>query len=186
MVKIADRLLLLIYSFIIFVLSGTMLFIAWDWVPLTESSRTLASIYHEPEVAYAVIGVSILLLLISVRFLYVSVRRSHSQAPSIDQRTEFGDIRISMDTVENLALKAAGRTRGVKDLRARVRVSQAGLEIVIRTVVDGETSIPELTEEMQGAVKSYIEEITGIPVAQVSVFVANIVATSPTFKSRVE
>jgi uncharacterized alkaline shock family protein YloU len=83
-------------------------------------------------------------------------------------------------------LKAAGRTKGAKDLRARVRVNQSGLEITIRTIVDGESSIPELTEEMQSTVKSYIEDITGIPVASVTVFVANIVQSAPTFKSRVE
>jgi uncharacterized alkaline shock family protein YloU len=125
-------------------------------------------------------------LLISLRFFYISVRRGRTQSPSIDQRTDFGDIRISLDTVENLALKAAYRTRGVKDLKARVRVSQAGLEIVVRTIVDGETSIPEMTEDMQRAVKAHVEEITGIPVAFVSVFVANIVQSSPSFKSRVE
>jgi uncharacterized alkaline shock family protein YloU len=52
--------------------------------------------------------------------------------------------------------------------------------------VDGDHSIPELTEEMQSGVKRYVEDITGIPVASVTVFVANIVQTSPTFKSRVE
>ncbi|MNN79526.1 hypothetical protein D3C81_1961790 [compost metagenome] len=53
-------------------------------------------------------------------------------------------------------------------------------------MVDGESSIPALTEEMQSAVKQHIEEITGIPVASVSVFIANIVQSAPTFKSRVE
>jgi uncharacterized alkaline shock family protein YloU len=52
--------------------------------------------------------------------------------------------------------------------------------------VDGEASIPAITEEMQSAVKSHVEEITGIPVASVSVFVANVSQTTPTFKSRVE
>lgn len=186
MVKVADRLLLFVYSILIFIAAAVALFVACSWIPISESARALTNVYYEKGPAYTTIAASIVLLLISARFLYISVRRGRSQAPSIDQRTEFGDIRISMETVENLALKAAGRSRGVKDLRARVRVNQAGLEIIIRTIVDGETSIPELTEEMQSTVKSYIEEITGIPVAQVSVFVANIAASSPTFKSRVE
>lgn len=85
-----------------------------------------------------------------------------------------------------MSLKAASRSRGVRDLRARVKVNQAGLEIVIRAIVDGETPIPALTEEMQANVKRHIEDITGIPVAFVSVFIANIQQSSPTFKSRVE
>ncbi|NEW06211.1 alkaline shock response membrane anchor protein AmaP [Paenibacillus sp. SYP-B3998] len=184
--KIVDRLLLLLYSLIVFVASIIVLCTASGWIPKAQAELTLSHFYVDKNYAYPGICISLIVLLISIRFLFISLRRSRAQSPSIDQRTDFGDIRISMETVENLSLKAAGRSKGVKDLRARVKVNQSGLEITIRTVVDGETSIPELTEEMQSAVKSYIEEITGIPVANVTVFVANIVQSAPTFKSRVE
>lgn len=184
--KIIDRLLLFLYSLVILLVSVTALFAACSWIPKAKADQFASSIYYEKSVAYPAIIICIILALISIRFLYISLRRGRAQTPSIDQRTEFGDIRISIETVENLSLKAASRTRGVKDLRARVRVNQSGLEITIRTFVDGEGSIPELTEDMQNNVKRYIEEVTGIPVAAVTVFVANIVQTAPTFKSRVE
>ncbi|TXK83425.1 alkaline shock response membrane anchor protein AmaP [Paenibacillus sp. N3.4] len=184
--KIVDRLLLLLYSLIIFVASIFALFTASSWIPKDKAEQVLTNFYFEKSYAYTAIALSLVVLLISVRFLVLTLRPGRSQAPSIDQRTDFGDIRISIETVENLSLKAAGRTKGAKDLRSRVRVNQSGLEITIRTIVDGETSIPELTEEMQSTVKTYIEEITGIPVASVTVFVANIVQSAPTFKSRVE
>jgi uncharacterized alkaline shock family protein YloU len=185
-VRLIDKLLLFIYSLVVFIMSCVVLSAAWSWIPITSFKDAVDKVYVDKVSAYTTITFAIIILLISIRFLYISLRRGRAQAPSIDQRTEFGDIRISIETVENLTLKAAGRTRGVKDLRARVKVNQSGLEIVIRTVVDGESSIPELTEDMQSGVKSYIEDITGIPVASVTVFVANIVQTSPTFKSRVE
>jgi len=134
----------------------------------------------------SVIGVAIIVLLVSFRFLIISIRRDGNSAPSINQRTEHGDIRISVETVENLALKAASRTRGVKDLRARVRVSEAGLGILIRAFVDGDGSIPAMSEEMQRTVSQQIEDATGIPVAEVSVFIANVTQAPTTFKSRVE
>lgn len=186
MVKIVDRLLLLLYSLLILISSLAALFVTSNWIQMSDTSKAIDSLYHDKGPAYTTITVSIIVLLISIRFIYISVRRGRSQLPSIDQRTDFGDIRISIETVENLSLKAAGRTRGVKDLKARVKVNQSGLEIMIRTVVDGENSIPEITEEMQSTVKGYIEDITGIPVASVTVFVANIVQSSPTFRSRVE
>jgi uncharacterized alkaline shock family protein YloU len=65
-------------------------------------------------------------------------------------------------------------------------VTNAGLDIELRTVVDGEGSIPVLTEEIQSAVKMHLEEITGIPVSGVSVYVANVAYNANTFKSRVE
>ncbi|MNJ66244.1 hypothetical protein D3C77_623040 [compost metagenome] len=52
-------------------------------------------------------------------------------------------------------------------------------------MVDGETSILTLTEEVQKQVHDYVEEITGIPVSNVSVYIANLVQ-STVIKSRVE
>lgn len=186
MAKIIDRLLLFILSLAIIVAACVMLAAAFDWIPQEETRQFVQKVYTETNPAIAFITSCAIVLLISIRFFYISVRTTQAQAPSIDQRNEWGDIRISIDTVENLALKAAGRTRGVKDLRARVRVNSSGIEILIRSVVDGESSIPALTEEMQASVKQHVEEITGIPVATVSVFIANVAQSTPTFKSRVE
>lgn len=186
MVKILDRLLLFVFTLITLIASAVLLVATFAWIPEQQAAAAVRQLYHDLPTAYTSIVFGFVVLLISIRFLYVTLRRGRAQAPSIDQRTDFGDIRISLDTVENLSLKAASRSRGVKDVKSRVRVNPSGIEIVIRALVDGETSIPELTEDMQRSVKDLVEEITGIPVDSVTVFIANIVQSAPTFKSRVE
>lgn len=186
MAKIVDRLFLFIYALAVLIAGCYALAVAFHWISYETAAAFLKDVYSDPFTSYVWIGGFVVALLISIRFLYISVRRGRGQVPSIDQRTDYGDIRISLETVENLSLKAAGRVRGIKDLKSRVKVSNAGLEIIIRTLVDGESPIPAMTEEIQNSVKSHIEQITGIPVATVSVFVANIAQSPVTFKSRVE
>lgn len=187
MAKIIDRFLLFLFSLAGIVATVFALLAAFGLISYDQTRQFAENVYYSMNTAVVFIIASIVVLLIAVRMLLISVRTgSGGRTMSIDQRTEFGDIRISTETVENLALKAAGRSRGIRDLKARVRVNNAGLDIEIRTVVDGETSIPVLTEEVQSAVKDHVEEITGIPVAEVSVYVANIVHNTQTFKSRVE
>jgi uncharacterized alkaline shock family protein YloU len=186
LVKIVDRLLLFIYSLIVGIISVVALCIVSRWITEKQVSAWIHDLYNSlPWFVAVLIAVCAVVLLISLRFLYLSLRRGNASAPSIDQRTDFGDIRISLETVENLALKAATRQRGVKDLRARIRIAESGIDIMLRAVVDGESSIPVLTEEIQKAVKEHIEEITGIPVSSVTVFVANVIQNQ-SFKSRVE
>lgn len=187
MIRVMDKLLLFLLSIIVGALSVIAVSIGMNWIPEEWSTEVIHDLYsgNAEWLQWTVTGISVVLFLIALRFFYVSLRRSNSSAPSIDQRTEFGDIRISIETVENLALKAAGRQRGVKDLRARIRISEAGIDISLRAIADGESSIPVLTEDIQRAVKTHVEEITGIPVANVAVFVANIIQ-STNFKSRVE
>ncbi|WP_342561977.1 alkaline shock response membrane anchor protein AmaP [Paenibacillus sp. FSL R7-0345] len=179
MAKILDRLLLFIYSLSIGILSVIAILLLSGAIPDT------VEIQDGPAAYIAAIAVAVVLFLLSIRFFYISLRRDRASQPSVDQRTEYGDIQISMETIENLSLKAAGKVKGIRDLKSRIRVSQAGLEIMIRAVVDGEHSLPLLTNEVQRQVHDFVQETTGIPVADVSVYIANL-TQSPSFKSRVE
>lgn len=182
-----DRLLMFLYSLIIGAAAVVAVVLAaggFNVVWLKEVVDDITGGYR-PAQAAVIVG-AVVLFLISLRFFVVSFGRGRGVAPSINQRTEHGDIQISVETVENLALKAASRSRGVKDLRARVRVGEAGLHITIRAFVDGESAIPTLSEDMQRTISEQIEETTGIPVADVSIFIANLTQAPTTFKSRVE
>nr|WP_280521220.1 alkaline shock response membrane anchor protein AmaP [Paenibacillus mangrovi] len=174
-----DRLLLFIYSLSIGIISVFAILRLSGLVPGLEINMDQTTL----TVTYVVVAA--VLLLLSFRFFYISIRRERVDIPSIDQRTEYGDIQISVETIENLCLKAASRIRGAKDLKARIRVREAGLEIMIRTVVEGDVSIPTMTTEIQKQVHDYLQETTGIPVSNVAVYIAN-VGQSTTIKSRVE
>lgn len=179
MAKILDRLLLFVYSLSIGILSVIAILLLTNIVPfsLTESDEDMLMVVS--------ISVAAVLFLLSIRFFYISVRRDRHSLPSIDQRTEYGDIQISIETIENLSFKAASRVKGIREVKTRIRITEAGLEIVVRAMVDGETSILTLTEEVQKQVHDYVEEITGIPVFNVSVYIANLVQ-STVIRNRVE
>lgn len=179
MAKILDRLLLFIYSLSIGVICVFAILLMSGLVPSPGELLDAATLQ------ITIIVVAVVLFLLSIRFFYIAIHRDRSQVPSIDQRTEYGDIQISVETIENLCLKAASRVKGVKDLKARIHVSEAGLEIMIRAVVDGDASIPNMTSDVQKQVHDYLQETTGIPVANVAVYIAN-VAQSSAIKSRVE
>jgi len=52
-------------------------------------------------------------------------------------------------------------------------------------VADGESPLPDISGDLQRVIKTQVEEITGIPVSKVSVYIANI-APAKTMRSRVE
>ncbi|MFB5268368.1 alkaline shock response membrane anchor protein AmaP [Paenibacillus enshidis] len=179
MTKIVDRLLLFIYSLSIGIASVIAILLLSGVLPPQLDNMDGRKLWA------IALTVAIIWFLLSLRFIFVPFRRGRQSQPTIDQRTEYGDIQISVETIENLCLKAVSRFRGVNDLKSRVKVTESGLDITIRAVVEGDTSIPGLTSDMQKAVHDHLEEITGIPVSNVSVYIANVTA-SPAFKSRVE
>lgn len=179
MAKILDRLLLFVYSLSIGIISVIAILLLTNVVPLSLNST------EEKNLFIVTLVVAVVLFLLSIRFFYISVRRDRNSLPSIDQRTEYGDIQISVETIQNLAYKAASRVRGIREVKTRIRITDAGMEVMVRAMVDGESSIPALTEEVQKQVHDHVEDITGIPVSYVSVYIANLVQ-STTVKNRVE
>ncbi|WP_128896721.1 alkaline shock response membrane anchor protein AmaP [Longirhabdus pacifica] len=181
--NVMDRIFTFLLSIVGIVVASMAIF-------FTANEHEMMTIFFELEgnmllKAYIISGLSVLLL-ISIRLLYASIgMKKGMKGASIDQRTDFGDIQISLETVQNLVLKSAGKIQGIKELKVKVNVDQTGLLIQIKTMVDGEKPIPNLSEQMQKVVNDYVEEITGVPVAKVSVIIANITQTQ-TFSQRVE
>lgn len=183
--KVLDKLLLMLFSLAISIACVILILYAFGLTGNIFAWFAWEELGHSVENTTTLIIIAFIVLLIALRMLYISMRPGKASLPSIDQRTNFGDIRISLETVENLTLKAAAKHKGVKDIKARVNVIDAGIELTIRAIVDGDVSIPDLSEEVQKHVKEHVEDITGIPVASVSVYIANI-SSAQTFRSRVE
>ncbi|MCQ4085886.1 alkaline shock response membrane anchor protein AmaP [Saccharibacillus sp. JS10] len=179
MAKIVDRLLLFLYSVTILILSVLAILL------LSRSISVPVDFRFDLPTLSIVIGVLAVLILISLRMLYVSLRRSRGHLHAIDQRTDLGVIQVSVETIENLCLKAASRVKGVKEPHTRIKMTEPGLEIQLRIVIDGEYPIAGLIEEVQHGVKDFIQDITGIPVASVSVYVAGVEQTQM-IRSRVQ
>ncbi len=171
--NLKSRFLLLLCSIIILFLSSAGIAVTSGLI-WTEKQLTFfaAQMYQDPYLKWGIIGISLLLFLFSLRVLFVSLARE-KDSPGVDRLTEVGHVHISLSTLESLAVKAAWRVQGIRDLTARVRHDGSSVGIGLKLVVDGERPIQELSEELQQAVKIYLEEIAGVSVNQVSVYVTD-------------
>ena len=160
-----DRLLLVFHSLVVAVLSAMVALAG-------AGAASLEWVWEAPHLRWAVAVIGLLLFLLSLRLLFSVMRRPKGEG--VDRLTEFGYIRISLDTLESIAQRAARGVKGIRDLTARVRFSSdspSSVGIGLKITVDGETPILLLSEELQRTVKKQVEEIAGVEVNQVSVLV---------------
>lgn len=180
-----DRLLLFLFS-IGFAALAVFGFLAGLEILIGPRELTdgIREFYQDPGLRWAVAGVSLFVFIISLRLLSIGLMKDRAMDPGVDRQTEIGHIRISLKTIESLAVKAARRVRGIRDLTARVRYSEhhSSVGIGMKIIVDGETPIQELSEQLQLTVKEQVEKIAGVGVDQVSVYVAQTIQPD---KSRV-
>lgn len=119
---------------------------------------------------------------LSLMFLLSGVR-SERNKKAISRFNKIGEIKISLNTLENIALAASRRSNGVKDSKAYVKRVGENVSVHIKVVVMPDINIPALLEDIQLRVKKSIEETSGILVDDVKMFVENIYTG---YRSRVE
>jgi uncharacterized alkaline shock family protein YloU len=134
-------------------------------------------------------GLTVLLFIIELIFFGLSLMfllsgvKSDKDKKSISKYNNVGEVRISLNTIESIALAASRKLGGVKDNKAYVTKQGDNVVISIKTIVMPDINIPALLEDIQMKVKKSVEETTGIGVNEVKVSVENIYTG---YRSRVE
>ncbi|GAB6182112.1 hypothetical protein JCM14036_34310 [Desulfotomaculum defluvii] len=171
-----DRILLIIYSFIITIVCLLSLVIVSGWW-----QEPVYYLLHSPYVYDVQVYLSAfisLLLLMGLRLLWVSFTRQKN-GKAVVHDYMLGQVRISIMTIENLVKKAVYQIHGVKEVRPRVVQTSRGMGLHIRAIVAPDISIPEVSREIQQRVQEYILQTTGITVNDIKVIVDNISSTRP-------
>ncbi len=131
---------------------------------------------------------ALILLVVGLIITSISVKGSKGKGDqkmkSIVNYSQIGEIRISFQTIENMALRVSREIHGIKETTAKVSTTEQGLVIALRLKVIPDLQIPNLSAELQNKIKEYIEDKTGSPVNEVKVFVENIVVDTVTPRQR--
>lgn len=88
--------------------------------------------------------------------------------------TALGQVRVANSAVEDLALRAVRRLKGIRDAEVTVEADDDGMVIAIDVTVLPDMNLPQLSEEARQRVSEYIREIVGIPVNHVTINIARI------------
>jgi uncharacterized alkaline shock family protein YloU len=180
--KIVPRMLLWIYALAVLLASGYVL-----WLYGASTFGGFIANGNIIPVDDTVAAIALLLLLVSVFFLLYRTKRRQREPQAVTHKMENGDVKITYETLEQLAERAAAKIRGVQNLKTRVRVQEGGaLVIGVRFSVEADLDIPKTTAELQESVKQYVEGTTGLSVEQVTVYVTELAPAKETVKKRVE
>ncbi|GEN32821.1 MULTISPECIES: alkaline shock response membrane anchor protein AmaP [Aneurinibacillus] len=172
-----DRFILTLYSLALVVISLFVMATSLNLISSTYITDAIEEIYASSQVGLVYFAAAAIFFLISLKFLFTSVRgggeRTHAKA-SVHSPTEYGDVRITLDTIESIAVNSARRIRGIRDLKARVRAEENKTSIHVKVTVDGETPIPGLAEQVQQIIKERVETIAGLMISEVTVLVSEV------------
>jgi uncharacterized alkaline shock family protein YloU len=186
-VNIFFRILLAIYAFCLAVISAVAMYIIVRPVAYTHVTGYLAEQFFSNGVSALRIVVFIIALIffaMSIIFLLSGVK-SNKDKKAVSKHTNIGEIRISLNSIENIAINASKKAGGVKEAKTFVNKAEDGVNIEVRVIVMPDLSIPAISEDIQLRVKKAVEEASGVSVKNVKVIVESIFS-GITYKARVE
>jgi uncharacterized alkaline shock family protein YloU len=136
-----------------------------------------------PDVTGSVIVVVVSVFAFITGFIFIVTDfKKKRELLYVSRKSEYGEVKISLDTIENITLATAKKAEGVKETRALIKKIEDSVDIVIKLLVLAEVNIPDLSKEIQETVKTSVEENSGISVNNIEVFVENIVEETDMIK----
>ena len=82
---------------------------------------------------------------------------------------ETGVIRISANSIENIALALSKRFGGVKDAKSKAKFTKQGVEINVKLTVYPDVNVPSLCKSVQERIKESVQNTMEIKVRLVDV-----------------
>lgn len=128
--------------------------------------------------------VSVLLLVVGVRLLFLRARPAPGQDLIFMCTTDAGTIRITPAAVESLVQRAGRNNAHVRDLKVKTYQQDNALHVQLRVVIAAGATFKEVSQELQTKVREELETNTGIPVSEVQVIIE--AAPAPAAQPKVE
>ena len=121
--------------------------------------------WRDVGIALGFIVVGVIVLALETRL----VTRTAAHGMVLVSSESNGSVRMSVDSIVQLAQRTAQSNREVRSMRCRVRVTAAGLVIECVAGLRMGADVPEVTAEIQQDVREVVERLTSLQVIDVPV-----------------
>ena len=114
---------------------------------------------------------AILVIALTV-FVLISLFKKQPRQNSVNITSSLnGQVSITIDAIKVIIMKAVKKVEGVKEIRSAVKDGPDGLIITMHMMINPEHSVPEMSKNVQAAIRESLETIGGLTVAEVRVLV---------------
>ena len=122
--------------------------------------------------------IALVLFLLGLRGI-AAVFRSNKEKGFILQHTEYGDLNISMNAMENMVKKVVDMNDELKVTNTKIAHTKDGVIVSVRILLENGVNIPMIVSALQKQTRQYITSCSGVDVREVRVFVDTTPGSGP-------
>ena len=175
--KFLERFTMVIYSYIIIVLSVVASLIIFNWVKFNTIAEMTQVLLTGVISSKVILGTSIVFILLSLKNIFFdeSSKEKIKESQGILLKNENGQLLISKETIDNMVKNAVTGFENVKQCNTKIDVTDENqLKITLFLTVNENVVIKELASNLQTKIKNAIKKTSDLEVEAVNIKIRNI------------
>ncbi len=166
-----QRLVYFFAALLLFLLAALFIAFSFSLLPFREVEYFLSLIYGNWQFAAA----GLVIAVFSLWLLSISLKKKEP-VKAISQNTVHGQYMISFMAIESMILRSVKRIQGLREVHPKIVTKDNEIDILLKIVVASDYQIPAISNDIQEKVKNYVQEMGGVTVNQIKIFIDNVVA----------
>lgn len=159
--RIISGLTLFFYTLVFLLMGALCVAISLNLIPQELVSDTLNTMYAATNVRLIVGVTGLLLIFISAAVVQITIGKIQREKTIAFENPD-GQVTISLTAIEDFIKRALKQLPEVKELRPSVKAGKKGISVINRVTLFSDINIPEITEKIQGIVKSRVQDMLGV------------------------
>ena len=154
--KFLERFTLIVYSFIILLISVVLSLLIFNWIDFDVVMEMLKALVTGDLSSKITLGVSIVFILLSIKCMFFDEKSKErvKETQGILLKNENGQLMISKESIDNMVKNAVASFDKVKQCNTKIDVnSENQLRITLFLVVGENVIIKELASSLQKKIK---------------------------------
>lgn len=175
--KLLERFALVIYSYIIILLSVVLSLLIFNWIDFNVVTDMVYALLTGEVSSKITLVVSVVFILLSIKCIFFDEKSKEKakETQGILLKNENGQLMISKETIDNMVRNAVIGFDNVKECNTKIDVnSENQLRITLFLTVNENVVIKELASNLQTKIKEEVKKVSDLDVQEVNVKVTSL------------
>ena len=175
--KFLERFALIVYSYIIILLSVVLSLLVFNWIDFDVVTDMIHALVTGTVSSKITLGVSVAFILLSIKCVFFDEKSKErvKETQGVLLKNENGQLMISKETIDNIVKNTVTGFNNVKDCHTRIAVnSENQLRITLFLSVYENIVIKELASNLQNKIKEEVKKVSDLDVQEVNVKITSL------------
>ncbi|MBU4312057.1 MAG: alkaline shock response membrane anchor protein AmaP [Candidatus Omnitrophica bacterium] len=159
--RIFNIIAIFIYTLIFSIIGAVLIALSLRAASFDSTLQMINYAAHTSNIKMWLALTGFLLIFINISIAQLSIGKLRKQRTIAFENPQ-GEVTLALSAIEDYIIKLASKMPEIRDIKSKIQVTKAGIEIIAKVALYSEVNIPEVTEKIQSAIHIRLQEMLGI------------------------